>query len=339
MPMLILMGGLSGVILAPSPAIATLPVSIQILGGFLASTPLSVFMGRFGRMRGFIIGNGFATLGSFVGVWAPFTGTFSLLILAHFFLGIALASYQFFRFAAADVVHERYQPVAISLILTSGLVAAFLGPQAFLHTKDTLYSVPMAGAYAAIGGLSLLGLLPLAIARFSIADPGRCKPNSFRLIAFSALHRKPVRNAIVIGAVSHGLMIYMMVSSPMAMSDIGIDAETIASVISWHTAAMFFPSLFTGILIQKFEAFRVTAFGFVLMIVAAMTGVVGWSSNHFHGSLVALGIGWNFCFIGSTSILANSVIGREKPIIQGLNDTVIGIFAMIFSLAAGAFRF
>ena len=147
MPLLIILGGLAGLMLAPSTALATVPASLQTFAGLLAAGPFSLLMGRFGRKIGFMVGGGFAIGGALLGTWALVDGNFVILCLAHLMLGAALASYQYFRFAAAEVVSHDWQPVAISLMLSSGLIAAFAGPQVFIWAKDALMPVPLAGAY------------------------------------------------------------------------------------------------------------------------------------------------------------------------------------------------
>ena len=157
MPMLLILGGLTGLFLAPNATLVTLPASIQALAGLLAAAPFSLLMGRLGRRFGFAIGGVLAIIGAVTGAFSLMTGNFMLLCLGHFILGAALTSFQYFRFAAAEVVSSEWQPVAISLMLTSGLVAAIVGPQIFIMAKDALAPIPLAGAYACSIGCGLGG--------------------------------------------------------------------------------------------------------------------------------------------------------------------------------------
>lgn len=336
MPMLIILGGLAGLMLAPSDALATLPASLSALAGLLAAAPFSLLMGRLGRRIGFVVGGGCAIVGAFLGVWALTSGSFVLLCAAHLALGAALACYQFFRFAAAEVVSADWQPVAISLMLTSGLIAAFVGPQVFIWAKDALAPVPLAGAYAAIAVLSVIGLVPLAIAR--LPKPARAQPQSLRerFAALSVLKRKPVRLAVGLGAVSQGIMVFMMVPTPLAMVGCGFSDALAGDVIRWHVVAMFAPSFFTGFLIKTFGAQRIAFAGLGLLIVASVAAMSGLTAVHFYGALIALGIGWNFGFIGATAILAASVTDEEKALVQGANDTLIALVSTLCAFAAGA---
>ncbi|GAA6177453.1 MFS transporter [Sulfitobacter pacificus] len=336
MPMLIILGGLAGLMLAPSTALATLPASLQTLAGLFAAAPFSLLMGRRGRKAGFALGVAAAMAGALLGVWAMISGSFILLCIAHLFLGAALACFQFFRFAAAEVVSPEWQPVAISLMLTSGLVAAFGGPQVFIMAKDALAPVPLAGAYGAIAVISLIGLLPLAFVR--MAKPIAPAKQSFgkRLASLSVLRRGPVRKAVAIGAVSQGIMVFLMIPTPLAMVGCGFSEATSGDVIRWHVVAMFAPSFFTGFLIKRYGTQRIAIGGLVLLILSALVALSGLSGAHFYASLILLGLGWNFGFIGATNMLANVVSEAEKPVVQGANDTVIALASTICAFAAGA---
>lgn len=336
MPMLIILGGLAGVMLAPSTALATLPASLQTLAGLLAAAPFSLLMGRYGRKVGFITGVGCAITGALIGVWALFMGSFALLCVAHLTLGAALACYHYFRFAAAETVSTQWQPVAISLMLTSGLIAAFAGPQVFIFTKDALAPIPMAGAYLALAGVSLIGLIPLLFAKLPKPTPGKPQSLKDRLSSLSVLKRRPVRFAVGLGAVSQGIMVFLMVPTPLAMIGCGFSDAIAGDVIRWHVVAMFAPSFFTGFLIKRFGVQPIAAIGLAMLIIASIAALSGLTATHFYGSLILLGIGWNFGFIGATTMLANAVPAEEKALVQGANDTLIGLVSTLCAFAAGA---
>lgn len=336
MPMLIILGGLAGLMLAPSTALATLPASLQTLAGLLAAAPFSLLMGRRGRKTGFVTGVACAVLGGLLGVWALYSGSFFLLCIAHLALGAALACYQYFRFAAAETVSAAWQPVAISLILTSGLVAALLGPQLFIAAKDALAPIPLAGAYAALAVLSLFGLVPLALTRLPAPETGAPQSLRDRLASLSVLNRKPVRLAVGLGAVSQGIMVFLMVPTPLAMIGCGFSETLAGDVIRWHVVAMFAPSFFTGFLIKKFGVHPISLIGLALLSVSSIAALSGLTSAHFYGSLVLLGIGWNFGFIGATTMLANAVPEDEKAVVQGANETMIALVSTVCAFSAGA---
>ncbi|OUS35579.1 MFS transporter [Rhodobacterales bacterium 56_14_T64] len=336
MPMLIILGGLAGLTLAPTTALATLPASVQTLAGLFAAAPFSFLMGRFGRKTGFFIGGGLAIVGALIGTWALISGSFILLCIAHFALGTALACYQYFRFAAAELVRSEWQPVAISLMLTSGLVAAFVGPQIFIMANDALAPIPLAGAYVAIGVITLVGLGPLAFVSFPTIKPVTRRTTGSRFAALAVLKRPPVRTAVGIGAISQGIMVFLMIPTPLAMIGCGFSEAISGDVIRWHVVAMFAPSFFTGFLIKRFGTRRIAMTGLILLIMAALVAASGLSSANFYGSLILLGVGWNFGFIGATTMLANVVSEDEKSVVQGVNDTIIALVSTLCAFAAGA---
>lgn len=336
MPMLIILGGLSGLMLAPSTALATIPASVQTLAGLFAAAPFSLLMGRFGRKRGFLIGGALALLGAVLGTWAMISGSFILLCVAHLAFGAALSCFQYFRFAAAEVVSSDWQPVAISLMLTSGLIAAFVGPQVFIMAKDAFAPTPLAGAYAAIGVVALIGLAPLVLVRIPTLTPMPQRRSGGRFAALAVLKQPRVRTAVGIGAISQGVMVFLMVPTPLAMIGCGFSEAVAGDVIRWHVVAMFAPSFFIGFLIRRFGAMQISVAGLILLIMASTAAVMGLSSMHFYGSLILLGIGWNFGFIGATTMLANVVSSEQKFAVQGVNDTVIALVSTICAFAAGA---
>ena len=336
MPMMIILGGLAGLMLAPTIAMATLPASLSMLAGLFAAAPFSLLMGRRGRKTGFIAGASCAVIGALIGVWALYNGNFVVLCIGHLALGAALACYQFFRFAAAETVSADWQPVAISLILTSGLIAAFFGPQVFIVTKDALAPVPLAGAYAALAILSLIGLIPLVLTR--LPAPTISPPQSLKqhFTSLSVLKRKPIRLAVGLGALSQGIMVFLMVPTPLAMIGSGFSEAVAGDVIRWHVVAMFAPSFFTGFLIKRFGVKPIAIIGLACLILASIVAFGGMASVHFYGSLIILGIGWNFGFIAATIMLANCVPDHEKSLVQGANDTVIALVSTLCAFAAGA---
>ena len=336
MPMVIILGGLAGLMLAPTTPLATLPASLSMLAGLFAAAPFSLLMGRRGRKIGFIAGAACAVFGALIGVLAMYTGSFVILCIGHLALGAALACYQLFRFAAAETVSADWQPVAISLILTSGLIAAFFGPQVFIVAKDAFAPIPLAGAYAALAVLSLIGLIPLALTR--LPAPTISAPQSFkqRYASLSVLKRKPIRLAVGLGAVSQGIMVFLMVPTPLAIIGSGLSEVVAGDVIRWHVVAMFAPSFFTGFLIKQFGVRLIAIVGLAFLILASIVAFGGQTTVHFYGSLIVLGIGWNFGFIAATMMLENCVLDEEKSFVQGANDTVIALVSTLCAFAAGA---
>ncbi|WP_269584584.1 MFS transporter [Roseibium sp. Sym1] len=335
MPMLLILGGLSGLMLAPDPALATLPASVQTLAGLFAAAPFSLLMGRVGRRLGFVVGGLAAGTGALAATYAMFAQSFALLCAAHFALGAGLVSFQYFRFAAGEAVNPRWQPVAISLMLTSGLIAAIGGPQLFIVARDALAPVPLAGAYASLAVIACVGIVPLAAVRLPVPARTHVQEGAGRFASLAALRRRPIRRAVAIAAVSQGVMIFLMIPTPLAMIGNGFGEDHASDVIRWHIVAMFAPSFFTGFLIQRFGAQTIAVTGLATLIASGLAAAAGLSSAHFYGALILLGLGWNFGFIGGTSMLASAVTEAEKAAVQGVNDTMIALVSTICAFAAG----
>ncbi|MEL6953883.1 MAG: MFS transporter [Pseudomonadota bacterium] len=335
-PIQLILAGLAGLMLAPSAGLATLPASLQTLAGLLAAAPVSLLMGRLGRAAGFALGAVLTIAGGLIAVQALYAQSFGLLCLGHFSMGAGWATFQYFRFAAGEAVGVSLRPVAISLMLSSGLVAALVGPEVFILARDALDPIPFAGAYVALAVLAVIGLIPLAAVR--LPKPSRAKPGGARIwpVAREALSRPAVAQAVAIAAVAQGVMVFLMVPTPMAMVGCGFGDETASDVIRWHIVAMFAPSFFTGFLIQRFGAKRIAVTGLAVIASAAMFAASGIAALNFYGALIVLGIGWNFSFIGATSLLAADVSEEEKAAVQGANDTIIALVSTLAAFAAGA---
>ncbi|MGO1120814.1 MFS transporter [Rhodovibrionaceae bacterium A322] len=333
MPMLIILGGLAGAYLSPLAVAATLPPSVQMLAGVLIAAPLSLLMGRIGRKKGFLIAAAFLILGGLIGTYALVIDSFLLLCFSHFLLGGALVGVNFFRFAAAESVGEAWKAKAISYTLASGLVAALIGPEVFSFSKDFLAPISFAGAYLAVAVLGTIGLVPvLALGKMAaVTAPQQGKGDR------AALFRRPrVIFAMSGGAISQGIMVLLMTPTALAMVGCGFSDDQAADVIKWHVIAMFAPGFFTGSLIQKFGATRILASGMVLLAASAAVAIAGLDLTNFYGSLILLGVGWNFGFIGSTALLQAALSAEERPLVQGANDSIIAVSSAIASLFSGA---
>jgi len=338
MPMLILLGALAGQALAPSAVLATLPASIQILAGIAVAIPISLYMGRAGRRSGFLLGAGIMVIGGMIGALALYVHSFLLLCLAHLILGSALIALNFFRFAAAESVGSHWKAKAISFLLASGLVAAFVGPLIYTQFKDVLLPIPFAGAYIALSFLGLTGCIPLSflgkmLPAISTSELG----SSIEPIASKReiIMRPTVLLSITVAAISMAVMVLLMIPTPLAMQSTGHNSHYSADVIRWHVIAMFAPGFITGSLITRYGTMTIISVGFVLLMSSAVVALQGSELHLFYISLVLLGFGWNFGFIGSTYLLQSSVSEAERPLIQGINDTVIAVASSMASLSAG----
>lgn len=335
MPMLIVLGGLAGLTLTPHPTLSTLPLSMQMLAGLFAAAPISYLMGKKGRKAGFIVSAGFAAMGGLLGGLAMLTSQFWLLIVAHVALGAALVGLNYFRFAASEVVPKNMQSIAISFILGAGLISAFIGPEVFNRTKDMLADVQFAGAYFAIILIVILGLIPVFLARFGDVKTGSIEAAK-HVSVIDVLKRPPVLIAVLACSISGGIMILLMVPTPLAMTHHGHSAIEASSVIKWHVIAMFAPSFVTGWIIKRMGVINVISMGMVLLAGASALALAGVSLHNFYSALIVLGIGWNFGFIGATTLLAQSLEPHERAKVQGFNDTALALAFTIASFSSGA---
>lgn len=333
MPMLIIMGGLAGAYVAPVPSLATFTISLQMLSAMVTATPLSLLMGRFGRRAGFLCGAGCAMAGGWLGAVALFERDFIYLCLAHVCFGAMQSSLWYFRFAAADAVHGPWKPKAIAIITGSGLIAALLGPEILIHTRDYFFPVPFAGAYAAIVVICLVGCLPVLF--LDLAKPPPRSRTTAQPLG-RVLGSPPVVTAIICATAAHAMMVFVMTPTALAMADCGLSTDQSADVVRWHVVAMFGPSFFTGSLIARWGSRRVIAIGLALLATAALVAWSGVALENFYLALVLLGVGWNFGFIGSTSLLAEHVRPEDQSRVQGLNETLIALGAAIASFGSGA---
>ncbi len=332
-PIIISLGGIVGQMLADDPTLATLPVSLYNLGLALSTLPAAWLMRRIGRRNGYLFAAVLAILAGLIATLGIMRADF-----LTFCVGTALAGYygacvQSYRFAAADAVPESMRSIAISRVMIGGLAAAIIGPQVVIWTRDSLGAVPFAGSFLGQAGLALLALPVLAMLRTPRDAPAAAKNTGRPLIAIA---RTPVFIvAVVAGVVSYGLMSFIMTAAPMAMVACGHTIGEAALGIQWHVLAMFGPSFFTGHLIARFGKISVTAVGLMLIALAGMLNLAGLELLHFWGGLVVLGVGWNFGFIGATSLLTECYRPEERSKVQGLNDFLVFGTVAVASFSSG----
>lgn len=335
LPMLIILGVLAGAWLAPQSWLATAPPSVSMLSGIVVASPISMFMGRFGRRAGFLLGAAALFTGASLATLALLVHSFLLLCVAHVALGCALICVNYFRFAASEAVAKKNRSQAISLTLASGLVAALFGPELFSWSTDALAPVPLAGAYAAMAVLGVLGALPvLGLTVMPVGQSVLDKRHAATLR--DVLLRNPkIALAIGIAALSQAIMVLLMTPTPLAMIGCGFVETQAADVIRWHVVAMFAPGFFTGALINRFGAGRIAIVGLVLILVSAVIALSGLELLNFYSALILLGIGWNFGFVSGTDILQSAVTEQEAPLLQGANETILAISSTMASLLSG----
>jgi len=334
-PITISLGGLAGYyLLAADKSLATAPVTGFNIGVALGALPAAALMRWLGRRSGFMGGTLVTALGGVIATFALFESNFWLFAIGLLVVGLGNSFVQQYRFAAADNAPAKFKANAISWVLAGGVFAAIIGPQAVIWTRDIFAPVMFAGAFAAIVGLALLGLFVLSFLRV---------PDSSETVAASA-SAEPARPlgqvlsqprfiaGMSCGVGSYALMSFVMTGAPLAMVGCGFSADEAALGISWHVLAMFAPSFVTGRLIGRFGKETIITTGMVLLIGSAIVALSGIELWQFWTSLVLLGVGWNFAFIGSTAMVAETYRPTETNKVQGFHD-----FILFSTVAFGSF--
>ena len=324
---------LAGETLAPDPAYATLPLAFQFTATMLTTMPAALYMRHVGRRLGFTTGVLIGVTGAFVGVSAIFSGNFVLFCLASMLIGSFQGFAVLYRYAAADTASDTFRPRAISLVLAGGVVAALLGPELAKASYDWFAPVMFAGSFVAIAAVQALSLLFLAFVQIprpsaeSRADSGR---------PLLEIARQPTFIVAVLGAmVGYGSMTFVMTATPLAMEDCGFAFQDSAFVIQWHAVGMFLPSFFTGSLITRFGVIRIMLTGVFAYLLCIAINFSGIELLQFFSALVLLGIGWNFLFIGGTTLLTESYRQSERAKVQGFGDFLVFSASTVAAFSSG----
>ncbi|MCE8554858.1 MFS transporter [Ruegeria pomeroyi] len=333
MPMIFTIGGLAGQSLASNVCLATLPISLIVLGSMLSATPISAIMQKWGRRAGFLLGALAGALGGAVGAYGLYLSSFPVFLAGSLLTGVYMSAHGFYRFAAADTASDAFRPKAISYVMAGGLAAAIIGPQLVKATSDA-YVIPFLGTYYAVIGVNLLGALLFFF--LDIPRPTPPAADSPRGRSRMELLKTPrIAVAVICAMVSYALMNLVMTSTPLAVVGCGYDQGDAADVVTSHVLAMYVPSFFTGHLIARFGVEKVVAAGLVVLAAAGVVALQGVDLNNFFIALILLGLGWNFGFIGATTMLASAHEPHERGRMQGLNDLLVFGGVTMASLASG----
>jgi MFS family permease len=329
---LIAINGLVGFALAPHKGLATLPITCWVLGGAIATMPASLHMKRVGRQRGLTSGTLWGIVGALICAGAIWLQSFWVLCFGTLVWGVYNAYGQYYRFAAADAATPDFKATAISLVLAGGLVGGILGPSLSRWTVESLTPKFM-GAYLALIAFALVTMVLLRFIRIPNPTVTEQTAAGRPLIEIAAQPKFIV--AVLAGALSYGVMHFLMTSTPIAMQVCGHPYGASALVISSHVVGMFAPSFFTGPLIKRFGVLQVMLTGAVLNLVTIGIALSGITVAHFWWSLTLLGVGWNFLYIGGTTLLTETYRPEERAKAQGTNDQAIFIMMAISSFSSG----
>ena len=339
MPMYIILGGLVGQSLASNVCYATLPISLLIVGSMVSAPVLSNLMQSTTRRLGLVVGNLAGLIGSLTSLLGIFLGSFEIFSLGSFVSGAYMASQAFYRFTATDDCEDQFKARAISTVLSGGLIAAILGPSLVKISLNLNNSVPFLYSYLAIVILNCLGPFILSYVKPippSKSYQGNIKDNDKLNRPLITIFKSPVIFvSISCSMIAYGVMNLIMTSSPIAIVGCGFGTNQAANVVSAHALAMFAPSFITGKLIEKYGEKSIVSTGMILFLLAVLIAYQGVDISNFYISLILIGIGWNFGFIGSTSLLTKNHYPSERGKVQGVNDFFVFGFVALSSVTSG----
>lgn len=318
--------------LADNPALATLPIALQQLFNTAAAFPASLLMGRIGRRAGFSIGAGFGFASAVVTTLGVFSGSFWTFTFGVALNGIYTGFANFYRFAAIEGAGAA-KGKAVSYVLAGGLIAAIAGPELAKWTRDLWLPYQFAGSFASLGLVALLALT--IIQGLNIPLPTRAE-SSGPARPLSEIVRQPVFIVAILGGmIAYGAMSLVMNATPLAMVACGLDLDQTAGVIQLHLVAMFGPAFFTGSFIQRFGVLRIMVLGAGLLLAAVAIDLAGITLLNFQIGLFALGLGWNFLFVGATTLVTEAYRPAEKAKVQAANDALVFGSVSLSAFVAG----
>lgn len=330
--MLVSVNGLAGLLLAPDPHWATLPVTSFVLGGALSTLPISLLMQRQGRPTGFAVGCLAAICGALLAAVAIASGSFALLCLGTFVFGIYNASGQYLRFAAADLCRPGQQARAMSWVLAGGMLGAFLGPALSRVTLD-LVGTHFLGTYLGLIGVALLVFAVTRVLRFPPMAPPAAHAGRARLP--DLLRRPDYVLAVAASAGAWSTMNLLMTASPLAMQACGYPFADAAFALQWHMVGMYAPMLVSGLVIERIGIRPAMILGILGISGCAGIALAGHSVSHFVIALALLGVGWSLLFSAGNALLTRQYQAHEKGLAQGVHDALMFTSMVASSLLAG----
>ena len=331
--LLITISALIGFALAPDKRLATLPLALQFFSIMCTSVPASLFMGKFGRKLGFLLGGSIGVIGACVAIWSLFNEHFIGYCIATICFGAFAAFGNYYRFTAAEIVPSSGKSLAISLVMAGGVIAAFIGPNLANWSSGLFAAQEFAGPFAVLILVYLLSMLTIAFA--DLPRPIKAS-GAYSGRPLLTIMRQPIFVvAVICQMFGYGTMNLVMTSTPLAMRTHEMGMSATAFVIQWHVVAMFLPSFVTGHLIKRWGIVPVLSLGVVLGLLCVAINLSGESLNHFAIALALLGISWNFLFVGGTTLLTDAYDVAEKTRAQGANDLIVFSTVTLTALCAG----
>jgi MFS family permease len=325
-------GSIVGATLAPDVSFATVPISMYVLGLAAGTLPTGAISRAYGRRVAFIIGTGCGASTGLLGAFAILHSSFWLFCCATFLGGLYGAVSQSYRFAAADGASAAYRPKAVSWVMAGGVFAGVLGPQLVQWTMDIWQPYLFAFSFVVQAAVALLAMAVLA--GVDAPKPAPADLHGGRPL-FEIVRQPRFIAAALCGIIAYPMMNLVMTSAPLAMKICGLTLSDSNFGIQWHIVAMYGPSFITGSLIARFGAPAIVALGLTLEAVAATIGLTGITAVHFWATLMVLGIGWNFGFIGASALVLETHLPQERNKVQAFNDFLVFGMMAIGSFSSG----
>ncbi|WP_439359555.1 MFS transporter [Bradyrhizobium sp. DASA03007] len=325
-------GSIVGATLAPDMSLATVPLSMYVLGLAAGTLPTGAISRRFGRRAAFVIGTGLGTLTGLTGCFAILHASFALFCIATFLGGLYGAVAQSYRFAAADGASAAYRPKAVSWVMAGGVFAGVLGPQLVQWTMDVWQPYLFAFSFLVQAAVALVAMG--IVAGVDMPKPAAADLHGGRPLLDIVTQPRFIAAALC-GVIAYPMMNLVMTSAPLAMKLCGLSVSDSNFGIQWHIVAMYGPSFFTGALIARFGAPKVVAAGLLLEAGAAGIGLSGITAMHFWATLIVLGVGWNFSFIGASALVLETHRPQERNKVQAFNDFLVFGMMAIGSFSSG----
>jgi len=322
-------GSIVGATLAPNVSLATVPISMYVLGLAAGTLPTGAISRAYGRRVAFIIGTGCGALTGLLGAFAILRGSFALFCCATFLGGLYGAVSQSYRFAAADGASAELRPKAVSWVMAGGVFAGVLGPQLVQWTMDVWSAYLFAFSFVVQAIVALIAMAVLA--GVDAPKPAPSDLHGGRPL-FEIARQPRFIAAALCGVIAYPMMNLVMTSAPLAMKMCGLSLSDSNFGIQWHVVAMYGPSFFTGSLIARFGAPRVVAAGLLLEAAGAVIGLSGITAIHFWATLIVIGFGWNFGFVGASALVLETHRPQERNKVQAFND-----FLVFGAMAVGSF--
>jgi MFS family permease len=325
-------GSIVGATLAPDISLATVPLSMYVVGLAAGTLPTGAISRAYGRRTAFIIGTGCGVLTGLLGAFALLRGSFVLFCCATFLGGLYGAVSQSYRFAAADGASAVYRPKAVSWVMAGGVFAGVLGPQLVQWTMEIWPPYLFAFSFVVQAVVALVAMAVLS--GVDAPKPAQADMHGGRPL-FQIARQPRFIAAALCGVVSYPMMNLVMTSAPLAMKMCGLTVSDSNFGIQWHIVAMYGPSFFTGTLISRFGAPRIVALGLLLEATSAAIGLSGVTAMHFWATLIVLGVGWNFSFVGASALVLETHRPAERNKVQAFNDFLVFGMMAVGSFSSG----